>query len=59
MKIKALAITALLLSSSAVADGTKTINRTGKMCQICVENGSIKVCKFYKRCPVPEKKEND
>jgi hypothetical protein len=49
-----LLVLGLLLSTTASAE--TTIKRFGSSCQICIENGAVKVCKFHKRCPIKEKK---
>lgn len=31
----------------------------GKSCQICIKTKSVKVCKFYKKCPIRKKNNKD
>ena len=51
--------TVLLFSTVAVSDGRKhTINRIGDSCQICIEDGAVEVCRFYKRCPIEKERDN-
>lgn len=57
--IRLVLFTVLLFSTVAVSDGRKhTINIIGDSCQICVDGGLIEVCKFYKKCPIKEKREH-
>lgn len=52
--MRVLLLLAVLMLPSAT--DARTVNWMGKSCQICIKDGSVEVCRFFKKCPIKKKR---